>query len=302
MNIFEYVKTLKKRFTKTDVNSAIDTITAEMTNITIPLLADKAGWLVKHDGDLLSTFYQNDRDALIADFSKSGYLRKASPFAMLLASLKNSVEILTFLKGYFDKQQGEDMSGDSVTISTSNALQLLDLVAFTSTYTRAWLDVILSAESNNRNGVTEIMNLTQGMIVYLGDNRANFGIAVSILATPVDKIEKLFEAIPEVVIAETNPKAVSGALGQDRTDPLRLNLVQSKWDPIYMINMVLTDYAAKRYKTAKEEAQFIELRIARLKKQMENKDDPHLSMIIERRQGQLDAYRGKIKQMEDSVK
>jgi hypothetical protein len=109
---------------------------------------------------------------------------------------------------------------------------LIDLVAFTSRYTRAWLDVILSAESNSRNNVTEELNLTQAMFVYLGDNRANFGTAVSILATPVEKIEKMFEAIPEVVIAETNPKAISGSLGQDHTDqiervPFRLNQVQT---------------------------------------------------------------------------
>ena len=190
MNIFEYVKQLKKRFTKTDVNAAIDTINSELVNITIPLVADKAAWLVKDDSDLLSTFYRNDRDSLMADFAKSGYLRKSNPFAMLLQSLRNSVEVLAYLKGYFDKVQGEDMSGDSVTITTSNALQLIDLVAFTSRYTRAWMDVILSAESNSRNNVTEELNLTQAMFVYLGDTRANFGTAVSILATPVEKIEK----------------------------------------------------------------------------------------------------------------
>lgn len=302
MNILEYVKQLKKRFTKTDVNSAIDTVTAELTNITIPLLADKAAWLVKNDSDVTSNFYRSDRDSIMADFAKSGYLRKSNPFAMLLESLRNSLEILTYLKGYFDKQAGEDMSGESITISTSNALQLLDLTAFVSTYTRCWMDVILSAESNHRNNITEELNLTQSMFIYLGDNRANFGTAVSILATPVEKIEKLFAAIPEVVIAETNPKAIVGTLGQDRVDPLRMNLVQSKWDPIYFIGMVLSDYSANRYKTAKEEAAFIELRIARLKKQMEQKDDPHLAMIIEKRQGQLDTYRGKLKKMEDSVK
>src|SRR5574344_524022 len=115
MNIFEYVKQLKKRFTKTDVNAAIDTINSELVNITIPLVADKAAWLVKDDSDLLSTFYRNDRDSLMVDFAKSGYLRKSNPFAMLLQSLRNSVEVLAYLKGYFDKVQGEDMSGDSVT-------------------------------------------------------------------------------------------------------------------------------------------------------------------------------------------
>lgn len=302
MNIFEYVKGIKKRFTKVDIGATIDTVNAELVNITIPLLADKAAWLVKDDSQVTSNFYQRDRESIMTDFSKSGYLRKSNPFDMILKSLRNTVEILAFLKAYFDKSTGEELSNASVTVTESNALQLIDLAAFVSTYTRSWLDVILSAETNHRNNVNGELNITQAMFVYLGDNRANFGAAISILATPVEKIETMFKAIPEIVIAEVNPKAVTGTLGQDKIDPLRLNLIQSKWDPIYFIGMVISDYSAARYKAAKEEAAFLELRIARFKKQLEQKDDPHLANIIERRQGQLDAWRGKIKKMEDSVR
>ena len=302
MNIFEYVKGIKKRFTKVDIGATIDTVNAELVNITIPLLADKAAWLVKDDSQVTSNFYQRDRESIMTDFSKSGYLRKSNPFDMILKSLRNTVEILAFLKAYFDKSAGEELSSASVTVTESNALQLIDLAAFVSTYTRSWLDVILSAETNHRNNVNGELNITQAMFVYLGDNRANFGAAISILATPVEKIETMFKAIPEIVIAEVNPKAVTGTLGQDKIDPLRLNLIQSKWDPIYLIGMIISDYSAARYKAAKEEAAFLELRIARFKKQLEQKDDPHLANIIERRQGQLDAWRGKIKKMEDSVR
>lgn len=302
MNIFEYVKGIKKRFTKVDIGVTIDTVNAELVNITIPLLADKAAWLVKDDSQVTSNFYQRDRESIMTDFSKSGYLRKSNPFDMILKSLRNTVEILAFLKAYFDKSTGEELSNASVTVTESNALQLIDLAAFVSTYTRSWLDVILSAETNHRNNVNGELNITQAMFVYLGDNRANFGAAISILATPVEKIETMFKAIPEIVIAEVNPKAVTGTLGQDKIDPLRLNLIQSKWDPIYFIGMIISDYSAARYKAAKEEAAFLELRIARFKKQLEQKDDPHLANIIERRQGQLDAWRGKIKKMEDSVR
>lgn len=302
MNIFEYVKGIKKRFTKVDIGATIDTVNAELVNITIPLLADKAAWLVKDDSQVTSNFYQRDRESIMTDFSKSGYLRKSNPFDMILKSLRNTVEILAFLKAYFDKSAGEELSSASVTVTESNALQLIDLAAFVSTYTRSWLDVILSAETNHRNNVNGELNITQAMFVYLGDNRANFGAAISILATPVEKIETMFKAIPEIVIAEVNPKAVTGTLGQDKIDPLRLNLIQSKWDPIYFIGMIISDYSAARYKAAKEEAAFLELRIARFKKQLEQKDDPHLANIIERRQGQLDAWRGKIKKMEDSVR
>ena len=50
---------------------------------------------------------------------------------------------------------------------------------------------------------------------------------------------------------------------------------------------------------AKEEKEMLELRILRLQRQMEGKEDPKLSDILNKRQGQLDKVRGKIKKMED---
>lgn len=302
MNIFEYVKQLKKRFTKRNVNGAIDVINTELVNVTIPLIEKQLEFLRKNDKDLTSQFYQRDRDAIIKDFAVTGYLRPTNPFDMLYKSLTNSVEILSYLKGYFDDAGVEDITGESVTIAKANVLQLIDLIAFASKYSLAWIDVVISAESNHRNQLAGEVNLTQQQIIYLDDNRASFGRVIAILATPVKKITEMLDNIPDVVIAETNPKLLNATQGTGRLDPLTMGLVQSKWNPIYVLDMLESDFFVWRYKVAKEEAEMLELKILRLKKQMQNNNDPKLATIIENRQGQLDKYRGKLQKMENGVK
>lgn len=302
MNIFDYVKKIKKRFTKTDVLSSIDTINAELTNLTIPLFKERLEWLVHNDSSLKSSLYKSDRDILVGEIAASKYIRPSNPFAMILAVLENTSEILNFVSGKMEKDTGIEFTGESLTAERVNLLQLVDLAGFVSTYSRLWLDLILSAESHHHNQTGSVTDLTKGSIMYLGENRKSFTHALSILATPVNKIDDLFKAIPDVVIAEASPMAIKSVIGDSTIDPLKLNLVQSKAWPPYLIGMVISDYNANRYKTAKEEAQFLELRIGRLKRQMENKDDPKLAAILEKRKGQLDTYRGRIKRMEDSVK
>ncbi len=299
MNIFDYVKKIKKSVTKNNILDDINVTREEITNTTLDFLNKNIAWLSRTERDLQSQPYRRDRDDLIRDFGRTGYLRPTNPFDMVHKSLTNSLEILNWVEGYFNKTLHDDVTAASITIAKSNALQLLDLAAFTARYTRAWLELIISAETNSINKLNGEVGLTQQQIKYLGENRDAFGRAISILATPVKEIQKVFDAMPEVVILEANPKAVQATQGDARIDPLRLGLIQSKWDMTYLIGMVLTDFQVHRYKMAKEEKEMLELRILRLQRQMEGKEDPRLSDILNKRQGQLDKVRGKIKKMED---
>lgn len=302
MNIFEYVKKFAKNVGKSQILVEINVTRDELNNTTLNILGNTLDWVRRDDSKLLSQAYRRDRDDLIKDFGRSGFLRPANPFEMLYKSMTNAVDILNFVEGYFTKNLSEDVTASSITISKANALQLLDLVGFATRYTRSWIELIMSAETNHHAQVLGLPQITPAQIKFLSDNRDAFGRAISILATPVKQIEKMMESIPEIVIAEANPKAIQATQGNDRVDPMRLGLVQSKWDPFYLMGMMTSDYQVHRYKVAKEEQEMLELRVLRLKRQLENKDDPKLSQILEKRQGQLDKVRGKLKRMEDDLK
>lgn len=302
MNIFEYVKKIAKRVSKNQILEEVGITRDELNNNTLSLLEKNLDWLRRNDRELQSGAYRRDRDDLINDFARSGFLRPTNPFDMLYKSLSNSVQILDFVEGYFNENLSEDVTASSVTLAKANVFQLLDLVRFSARYTRTWLEYILSAESNHRIQLAGEVDLTQAQIKYLGENRDAFGRAISVLATPIKRVEELISNIPEINVAEANPKAVQATQGDSRVDPFRFNLIQSRADPIYLISMMISDYQVSRYKTAKEEKEMLELRILRLKKQMANNEDPRLADIIEKRQGQLDKLRGKLQKMEDDIR
>lgn len=302
MNIFEYVSKFAKNIGKSQILVEINVTRDELNNTTLNILNNSLEWVRRDDSKLISAAYRRDRDDLIKDFGRTGYLRSSNPFEMVFKSLTNALELLTFVEGYFTKNLHDDVTAASITLSKANALQLLDLIGFATRYTRSWIEIILSAESNHHSQVMGLPQITQQQIKFLSDNRDAFGRAIAILATPVKQVEKMMDQIPEIVIAEANPKAIQATQGNDRVDPLRMGLVQSKWDPIYLMGMVVSDFQVQRYKVAKEEQEMLELRILRLKRQLDNKDDPKLSDILDKRQGQLDKVRGKLKRMEDDLK
>jgi hypothetical protein len=165
MNIFEYVKKIKKSISKNNVLDDINVTREEMTNTTMDFLNKNIGWLTKNERDLQSQAYRRDRDDLIRDFGRTGYLRPTNPFDMVQRSLTNSLEILNWVEGYFTKNLNDDVTAASITIAKSNALQLLDLTAFAARYTRAWLELIISAEVQSGDTITVTVDKEKNEII-----------------------------------------------------------------------------------------------------------------------------------------
>lgn len=301
MNIFEYVKNWKKGITRNQILDEISVTRDELSNQTIEVFEKSITYIRRDDRILKSQLYQSERDNLISDFSRSGFLRGTNPIDMVYRSLVNSLEILGFIEGYVDKRVSTEINGSSASISDTHILQLLDLIGFTSRYARVWLRTILSAESNHMNQLAGELDITPYMVKWLGENRDAFGRSVSLLAMPVKQIQQVVDGMPEIIIAESNPRALQATQGDNRLDPLKLNLVASKWDPIYLYSMWQSDRQVQRYKAAKEEKEVLEMMALRLERQLQGKDDPRLHDIYQKRLGQLEKLQGKLKDMEDRV-
>lgn len=301
MNIFDYVKNWKKGVSKNQILDEISVTRDELTNVTISFF-EGAGTLLRRDDTILnSQLYKSERDNLIADFTRSGYLRGKNPIEMVYRSLSNALDILGFIENYVDNRVSVELNGASLNIADTSVMQLLDLVAFTSRYSRMWMQVILSAESSHLNQLVGELEITPYQVKWLAENRDAFGRSVSLLATPVKEIQKIIDTIPEVVISEANPRALQATQGQNRIDPLKLGFIASKWNPIYLYGIWSTDRQVQRYKTAKDDKEVLEMMCLRLERQLQGKDDPRLNSILEKRIAQLDKLKGKLKDMEDSV-
>jgi hypothetical protein len=300
MNNFEYGKKFKKGVTRNQLLDEINVTRDELTNNTVDFF-DKTLKVFRRDDSILnSQLYQSERDNLISDFTRSGFLRGKNPIDMVYQSLENAKAILGFIESYIDKRVTTEVSQSSLTLVDTNVLQLLDFIGFASRYARYWIQVILSAESNHLNQLAGDIDATPYQIQWLGENRDAFGRVISLLATPVKRIESLLEDMPEIIIAEANPRALQATQGDKRIDPLKLGFVVSKWNPIWLYGIWNADRQVQRYKAAKDDKEVLEMMVMRLERQLQGHDDPRLHQIYLKRLAQLEKERGKLKDMEEA--
>lgn len=300
MNNFEYGKNFKKGVTRNQLLDEINVTRDELINNTLEVFEKTLKVLRRDDSILNSQLYQSERDNLISDFSRSGFLRGKNPIEMVYQSLDNAKSILGYVENYVDQRVVTEVSQSSLTLVDANVFQLLDFIAFASRYARYWMQVIISAESNHLNQLAGELDVTPYQIQWLGENRDAFGRVISLLATPVKQIEGLLDNMPEIIIAEANPRALQATQGDKRIDPLKLGFVVSKWNPIWLYGIWKTDRQVQRYKTAKEDKEVLEMMVMRLERQLQGHDDPRLHQIYLKRLAQLEKERGKLKEMEEA--
>ena len=300
MNVFSYVKTLAGSFGKNAVITEIATVRDELNNVVLPFFKTNLSFLQNSETTIQSGTYKRDRDTFIRAIVDAGYLRGNSLFVMQNKILLNCLEILNWIEGYFSKDKSVEINRDSIDLSKATALQMLAAINFCSRYTRAWLELIISAETNARSMLGDEVGMTPLQIKYLNENRDAFARIMGILSTPIRDIEKAIAAIPDIIVSESNPSVVAAVSGT-KADPFKFNLIQSKWDIFYLFGMISTDYSVYRYKATKEEAALLQMKIHRLKAKLEMKDDPRLASIIEKNQAELDKLRGKLRKKEEEL-
>lgn len=300
MNIFEYVKGMTKGFTRTSLLSEIAITRDTITNTVLPVYVDNMDFLRKNAKTLNSGIYKRTHKEIESELRKSMHLRGASAFELIEAGVRNSLDILAFIEGYFTKETADTMTANSLTISKATAMQLLGAISFSARYARGWLDMVLSAENNLVGGLSETAELTQLQVKYISENVTAFAVTLAAISKPTKDISAMLEAIPEIVVAESNPRAIGAALGS-KADPFRFGFVQSKWNPFYLYGMMSTDHAAAKYKSDVAEANIVQMKIYRLKAKLEDKEDPKMEKVIDNYQAELDKLRGRIYKMEQSV-
>ncbi len=299
MNPIKYVQDLisKKSGLNNDrITSQISSVRDSIVNQTIPQ-ADKITRKLAGDSVFSSEVYSLYDEAI-----RNGVQTniRGNMFVIIKTALEASVQTLSLVDKFVASDFKTETSAVALTLTKANVLQLLDTITLVSTYSRSLMDTVLLAEENRLigEGRRELEGATEGEIQYLAQARDAFIRGLNIVLTPADRIEDKFKDIPEVVVSEIRSAAVTSVHGNDKLDPLRFGLFESKADPIWLIGNAWIDYQYRRYQEAKETASVIDLRIERIRNILDKKPDPTLAKVLEKREGQRDVLRGKIRKME----
>lgn len=225
---------------------------------------------------------------------------RGNMFVIIKAALDSSTSTLVLIDKLYVTEFRTETSAAALTLTKGNILQLLDTINLVATYSRSLMDAVLVAEENRLlgEGRTELNGVTEAEIQFLANNRDAYIRALNIVLTPVNLIEERFKDIPEIVVSEIKSQAATSVHGDDRIDPLRFGLFQSKADPIWLIGTVWNQYQFTRFKAAKEQAAVIELRIERLRNLLDKKPNPRTAQIISKYEGQRDLLLAQVRKKE----
>lgn len=302
MFIIDFVKRIAKSIGRKNVEDEINTAKDEIDNQTIPTIKQ----LMKEFPSIprfKSETYTLYNKAIV---SGTGIRVKGDMFDVILLTLTNVGSIADFVSNYVSTKLETEINQSSVTVTDAQVFQLLDSITFAARYTRRLQDIILRTESNvmmDKNSSQELKGVRQADIDYIVKYRDSYIKTLKMLQTPVSKIKELINNIPDIVVSDLKSSTTLSVQGNDKVDPLGFgrDLVVSPLNPIWLIGSWSSTRQHEKYTAAKEEATVIKMRIARLKAQYEEKPDPKLAAIIEKREGQVDLLRAKIEKYEKEV-
>lgn len=300
MNPINYVKNLisgKSGIDNDRIESQINNTRDTLINTSLPAV-EKVIKKLSTAGSFQSEVYSLYNDAITNGVQSN---IRGNMFVIIKEALESASNTLNLIDKMVSKEFTAETTAVSLTLSKANTLLLLDTVTLVSNYSRSMVGVVLTAEENRLlgEGRTELAGVTESEVKYLAEYREAFIRGLNIVLTPTDRIEERFAEIPEVVVSEVRSQAMTTSThGNDKVDPLRFGLFQSKADPIWLIGTAWTQYQYNRYLAAKEQAAVIELRIERLRNLMDKKPNPRLAAIIEAREGQRDLKLAKVREQE----
>lgn len=294
MKIKEFIKSIHRNFSKKAAREHLDVTRDELVNQTIPVIGLIAN---EPEANFKSRTYQLYSEDLKANFKVN--IGKNSIFAPIHKTLLNCVDLLDFFDKFYEDELNEAITAQALTLKQSTVVQLTDYVAMFTKFSRRLADVILIAEDAAvAKQENEVQSLTQADLQFLANNVGFYKDIMNALNTPVSRIQELLDAIPEIIISEVKHEAALHAQGTTKVNPMMLHFNDSSLNPIWLFVTNLSEYHARRYHAAKQEAELLELRIQRYKRRLANNPDPKLSSIIEKREAELDLIRAKLRKME----
>jgi hypothetical protein len=299
MNPIKYVMGLvskKSPLNNERIESQITNVRDTIVNHTIPQVEKVVSKLA--DG----RSFETDVYSLYNDAITSGVQTRlrGNMFTVIKEALNSSVQTLSLIDRLVAADFQTDTTASALTLSKANTIQLLDTVNLVSNYTRSLVNAVLVAEENRliADGRSALDGVSEAEVEYLAAYRDAYIRGLNIVLTPVEAIEDRFKQIPEIVVSEIRSQAATASHGNDKIDPLRFGLFESKLDPVWLIGNMWTQYQYSKHVAAKEQAAVIELRIERIKAILDKKPNPQLAKVLEKREGQRDLLVAKVRRLE----
>ena len=209
--------------------------------------------------------------------------------------LKNLEEMEDLVKRMFNQEE----SGAGISYLKSNILQFVECASFVARFSVKLLNYIYICETSQyEDGEAIAKSLKKAEIDWIEQNMYNFCLALRVVTGNPGQVKKQVMDVPDVLVTAETADSLAETLGDSRLDPLMMNFIPVKLNPIYHIRMFYENYLNDCYKAAKAERDMVNLRKMNLELLAGGKNDAAIQKEIKYLADRAEDLNYKIKKME----
>lgn len=297
MNILEFSRSLLPDFTRARILEDIEITRRELNEATLPPYRTAEDLFGKKK--LLSTYSQTFESVFDRDVKIN---HKGNFIVGIYETLENMVENIDMVERLVHKRFASDVIKDAMTIFKLNLLQYVEMMSFVVKYARRLLIVVLTAEVNAANKENEMDGILDSEIQYLAAGRDSFNRGIRVMSDKKKTVEDRFDSIPEIGANDDAIQMANATAEPLDLDPFAFGLIPLGLNPIYHVRLAISEWQAKRYRTAEEESRMLEFRLLQLQEIARGNKDAALQQQIEYNQNRLNKLRYSLKEMEEDAR
>ena len=297
MNILEFSRSLLPDFTRARILEDIEITRRELNEATLPPYRTAEDLFGKKK--LLSTYSQTFESVFDRDVKIN---HKGNFIVGIYETLENMVENIDMVERLVHRRFASDVIKDAMTIFKLNLLQYVEMMSFVVKYARRLLIVVLTAEVNAANKENEMDGILDSEIQYLAAGRDSFNRGIRVMSDKKKTVEDRFDSIPEIGANDDAIQMANATAEPLDLDPFAFGLIPLGLNPIYHVRLAISEWQAKRYRTAEEESRMLEFRLLQLQEIARGNKDAALQQQIEYNQNRLNKLRYSLKEMEEDAR
>lgn len=288
MSLYKFIAGLKPIMSKEEVLTSVQETTQIISKYTLPAVRSAEQiWRGQ-------SFKSSAAKRIESDMKRE--IKNKPMFEIMRSSMENALVLLGHISTYVERVFQENEANIGLSYAKATVLRLVQASELSSTYCRRLLNYVLWLECEQQKGTTQ--GPTPGEIRWLTDNYNAFALAMTALQKDKEALEHTLKNLPEATVTDTSEMSFISTLGIGNVDPFGMSQLSVRWNPFYLIGMLVADWQAQRYANAQDEVKLLEARKLQLELLREGKQDAKLDKEIEYLQDRLTGLYAKLDKME----
>lgn len=279
MNIFDYAKSFfGGGVEKRDLLSEVDRLETELSKFTLMGYKQAVGMGLTASGN---NYYCKQISKLYEATRTQQRLRAVDIIEGTYLSLNQLTLTLPWLRKQLEKEAKQRIVAENIDFKTANFLRYIDSIDFYLRYARSMLLVVGSIKaSDNEAGFQLDKQVLAAEAKFLTETAGFFAYLVGLFSQPVAVTEKLFDAVPTVVVSEADEASVAAVLG-DKVNAFRSGFIPMRFNIFFIIGKRRAERRVARLRAAEAAANAIELTLNKLQEQKAGgSEDPTIDKQI----------------------